>query len=84
MQDRIPTTGYTILRLGKAKHDTSKLAGALKSFGAPVTGLDVPDQIAREIYGYYLILLRPDLHIVWRENAAPDDAVEVARIATGH
>jgi len=84
MQDRIPTVGYTILRLGKPKHDTSKLAGALMSFGAQVTELDVPDQVAREIYGYDLILLRPDLHIVWRENAAPGDAAEIARIATGH
>jgi hypothetical protein len=84
MQDRIPTAGYSILRLGKAKHDGSKLAGALKSFGAPVTELDIPDQVAREIYGFDLILLRPDMHIVWRGNAAPDDATEVARIATGH
>ena len=84
MQDRIPTSGYSILRLGKAKHDGSKLAGALKSFGAPVTELDIPDQVAREIYGFDLILLRPDMHIVWRGNAAPDDATEVARIATGH
>jgi hypothetical protein len=84
MQDRIPTSGYSILRLGNAKHDGSKLAGALKSFGAPVTELDIPDQVAREIYGFDLILLRPDMHIVWRGNAAPDDATEVARIATGH
>ena len=56
----------------------------MTSYGAPVTELDVPDQVAREIYGFDLILLRPDMHIVWRGNAAPDDAAEVARIATGH
>ena len=30
------------------------------------------------------ILLRPDLHVVWRGNAAPENAAEVAAIATGH
>jgi 2-polyprenyl-6-methoxyphenol hydroxylase-like FAD-dependent oxidoreductase len=84
MQDRIPTSGYTILRLGTGPRDSSALANALKSFGAPVAELDVPDQVAREIYGHDLILLRPDMHIVWRGHTAPDDAAEVARIATGH
>jgi len=49
-----------------------------------VTVLDAPDRIAREIYGHDLILLRPDLHVVWRGHAAPEDAAEVAAIATGH
>jgi hypothetical protein len=52
--------------------------------GAPVTVLDVPDRIARDIYGYDLILLRPDLHVVWRGNAEPENAAEVAAIAAGH
>ena len=30
--------------------------------------------IARDIYGYDLILVRPDMHVVWRGNAAPEDA----------
>jgi hypothetical protein len=46
--------------------------------------LDVPDRAAREVYGYDLILLRSDLHVVWRGNAAPEDAAEVAAVATGH
>ena len=28
---------------------------------------------ARAVYGYDLLLLRPDLHVVWRGNAPPDD-----------
>jgi 2-polyprenyl-6-methoxyphenol hydroxylase-like FAD-dependent oxidoreductase len=83
MQDRIPD-GYTILKLGRTKADLSGLERAIRSHGAPVTVLDVPDRIAREIYGYDLILLRPDLHIVWRGNAPPEDAAEIAAIATGH
>jgi 2-polyprenyl-6-methoxyphenol hydroxylase-like FAD-dependent oxidoreductase len=83
MQDRIPD-GYTILKLGGTQADASGLEKAIRSRGAPATILDVPDRIAREIYGYDLILLRPDLHVVWRGQAAPEDATEVAAIATGH
>jgi hypothetical protein len=83
MQDHIPD-GYTILKLGRTKADTSGLEKALRSRGAPTTVLDVPDRVAREIYGYDLILIRPDMHVVWRGNAPPEDAGEVAAIATGH
>jgi 2-polyprenyl-6-methoxyphenol hydroxylase-like FAD-dependent oxidoreductase len=83
MQDRIPD-GYTILKLGGTKADASGLERAIRSHGAPATVLDVPDRIARDIYGYDLILLRPDMHVVWRGNTAPEDAAEVAAIATGH
>ena len=83
MQDRLPAFGYTILRLGNTKADTKPLSDAIAAYGAPITTLDVPDEIAREIYGYDLLLIRPDMHVVWRGHAEPD-AAEVARIATGH
>jgi 2-polyprenyl-6-methoxyphenol hydroxylase-like FAD-dependent oxidoreductase len=83
LQDRVPD-GYTILKLGRAKVDASGLERAIRSHGAPATVLDVPDRIAREIYGYDLILLRSDMHVVWRGNTAPEDAAEIAAIATGH
>jgi hypothetical protein len=83
MQDRIPD-GYAILKLGRTKADVSALEKAIRARGAPVTVLDVPDSAARGVYGYDLILARPDLHVVWRGNAVPDDAAEVAAIATGH
>jgi hypothetical protein len=82
-QDRIPD-GYAILRLGGSHADASGLERAIRARGAPVTVLDVPDQVAREIYDCDLILLRPDLHVVWRGNAAPEDPSEVAAVATGH
>ena len=83
MQDRIGD-GYTILKLGRTAADMRGLESAIADRGAPVTVLDIPDRIAREIYGHDLVLLRPDLHVVWRGNAAPDDASRVAAIATGH
>ena len=83
VQDRIGD-GFTVLKLGRSKLDATGLQRAISARGAPVTVLDIPDRIAREIYGFDLILLRPDLHIVWRGNALPEDPAEVAAVATGH
>jgi 2-polyprenyl-6-methoxyphenol hydroxylase-like FAD-dependent oxidoreductase len=83
IQDHI-ADGFTILKLGHSKVDAGELEQAIRARGAPVQILDVPDRIAREIYGYDLILVRPDLHVVWRGNAPPEDPSEAAAIATGH
>jgi 2-polyprenyl-6-methoxyphenol hydroxylase-like FAD-dependent oxidoreductase len=83
MADRIGQ-GYTLLRLGGAQDDAALLARAFQTFGAPFAVLDARDKHARDIYGYDLILLRPDLHIVWRGNSAPAEPVKLAAIATGH
>jgi 2-polyprenyl-6-methoxyphenol hydroxylase-like FAD-dependent oxidoreductase len=83
IQDRIGA-GYTFLRLGGGTADAGKLAAEFARYGAPFAVLDVPDAPAREVYGYDYILLRPDMHIVWRGNAPPEDAAKLAAIATGH
>ena len=70
IQDRI-AEGYTILQLGNTNADTSGLERAIKSCGAPVSALDIPDAAARDLYQHDIILLRPDLHIVWRGNRVP-------------
>jgi hypothetical protein len=84
MQDRLPAQGYAILRLGGSKADISALSKAIQAYGARIAVLDVPDRVAREVYGHDLLLLRPDLHVVWRGNEPPENAAEVATIATGH
>jgi len=83
IQDRIPD-GYTILTLGGTTADTGGLGRALRARGAPADVLEIPDAVARDVYGYDLILLRPDMHVVWRGKAAPPDPAAVAAIATGH
>jgi flavin-dependent dehydrogenase len=50
---------------------TLAIERAIRSQGAPVTVRDVPDRIGRDICGYDPILLRPDLHAVWRGHSAP-------------
>jgi 2-polyprenyl-6-methoxyphenol hydroxylase-like FAD-dependent oxidoreductase len=83
MQDRIPYDGFTLLRLGRTGADTSGLETTLRASGAPLTVVEVPDDGPRQVYGHDLLLLRPDLHVVWRGNRPPEDPGEVATIATG-
>ena len=83
MQDRI-ADGYTILKLGGSKADARGLQSALRDRGAPVTVIEAGDARAREIYECELVLVRPDLHVVWRGNAVPEDPARIAAVATGH
>ena len=85
VQDRIGNgLTYTLLRLGGTKADTAGLARAFGAGGVPLQILDIPGERPREIYGYDLLLLRPDMHVVWRGNTPPEDPVRLAQLATGH
>ena len=85
MQDRIGYGhGYTLLRLGGTNADASALQRAFTTIGAPVQVLDIADERPRDVYGYDLLLLRPDMHVVWRGNAAPAEPAKLATLATGH
>jgi hypothetical protein len=83
LHDRIGD-GYTLLRLARTQADATPIEKGFASWGAPLTVLNVDDDRLRELYGYDLLLLRPDLHVVWRGNRLPDDPARLADIATGH
>jgi hypothetical protein len=83
VHDRIKD-GYTLLRLGRSKADVSGLQKAFAAFGAPFAVLDLDGEAPRRVYGFDYLMVRPDLHVVWRGNAPPDDPENVARIVTGH
>jgi hypothetical protein len=76
--------GYTLLRLGKERADASGLAAAFKAVAAPFETLDIEPGAPRDVYGFDYILVRPDLHVVWRGNRLPPEPENVARIVTGH
>jgi hypothetical protein len=85
VQDRIGNDlRYTLLRLGHTQADTAGLQRAFAALGAPLQILDIPDAAPRAVYGCDLLLLRPDLHVVWRGNAPPDQPENLARMATGN
>jgi 2-polyprenyl-6-methoxyphenol hydroxylase-like FAD-dependent oxidoreductase len=83
VQDHIPDHGYTLLRLGSTGADTAGLESALHARGAPLTVLDIAEETPRAVYGHDLLLLRPDLHVIWRGNVPPADPAGLAAVATG-
>jgi 2-polyprenyl-6-methoxyphenol hydroxylase-like FAD-dependent oxidoreductase len=85
VQDRIGYGyGYTLLRLGGTQADARALQRAFAAIGAPLQVLDLADARARDVYGYDLLLLRPDMHVVWRGDEAPSEPEKLAALATGH
>jgi len=84
VQDRVGYgRGHTLLRFA-GRGDVEALGRAFAARGAPYAVLDLPDERARDVYGHDLILLRPDLHVVWRGNMLPDDPARLAALATGY
>ncbi|MBZ7926376.1 FAD-dependent monooxygenase [Ensifer adhaerens] len=75
---------YTLLRLGGTGADSGGLAQAFAARGVPFAAVDIAEPRARDIYGYDLILVRPDMHVVWRGRQAPEDADGLAAMVTGH
>jgi len=82
LHDRLGA-GYTLLRLGRTHADTSSLQRSFQDLHAPLEVLDIADERPREIYQFDLLLVRPDLHLVWRGDHLPQDAATIARVATG-
>ncbi len=56
----------------------------MRAIGAPFETLTVSDEVARELYGYDLIFLRPDMHVAWRGNALSEDPAALAALVTGN
>ena len=77
--------GYSLLRLD---NDRVNMSGLISNFADQVVPFEVlafDDPHALEVYeGYELFLLRPDLHIIWRGNDAPEDPTQLVAIATGN
>jgi 2-polyprenyl-6-methoxyphenol hydroxylase-like FAD-dependent oxidoreductase len=83
MQDRIGYGhGYTLVQFAAAGGEA--LEKAFAAAGAPFRTLSLDDPHAREVYGYDFLLLRPDMHVVWRGNRPPEDPERLAAMATGH
>jgi 2-polyprenyl-6-methoxyphenol hydroxylase-like FAD-dependent oxidoreductase len=83
LQDQLPET-YVLLSLGKKSLDTSKLRQSYEKIGAPVTEIRIESDRLRDLYGFDFLVLRPDMHVVWRGNDAPQNPQEIASISTGH
>lgn len=74
---------YTVLNFGQDVSAGNAITSALHDIGAPVQEEIIDDPRLRALYGRDLFLLRPDLHIAWRSNAAPNDPAQLAAHVTG-
>jgi hypothetical protein len=74
---------YTLLDL-RGDCATDAVAQAFHAFGAPLKVLRLDEPEVRQVYGCSMLLLRPDLHIAWRGDRAPENPGALAAIATGH
>lgn len=75
---------FTLLRLSGNPPDTGGLADAARARNIPHVVVDITETQVRDAYGADLVLLRPDHHIAWRGNVAPDAPDELwARITGG-
>jgi 2-polyprenyl-6-methoxyphenol hydroxylase-like FAD-dependent oxidoreductase len=83
IQDRISNAGYTLLCLNN-RHETASLERAFRDRSVPFSILRTASEPARAVYERDLILLRPDMHVVWRGNNPPDNPAELAALVTGH
>ena len=76
--------GYMLLCFGGDTAGAEALTRGFAAYNAPFGTLTLNDGHARGIYGYDLLLLRPDLHVVWRGNRLPGEPAKLAALATGH
>ncbi len=83
LQDLLPET-YILLSLGNKTLDTSQLRESYKAIGAPVSEVRIESSRIRDLYGFDFLILRPDMHVVWRGTDVPQNFREIASISTGH
>jgi hypothetical protein len=83
LHDRIGNE-FTLVNLGQDHQAPAALRQSFAEFGAKLDVVQVESKRAQEVYGYDLVLVRPDLHVVWRGNSVPADHRAIATVATGH
>jgi 2-polyprenyl-6-methoxyphenol hydroxylase-like FAD-dependent oxidoreductase len=76
---------YTLILTPDARADVAALKTAFARLGAPFEVFEARSAAARTVYeGYRLILVRPDLHVVWRGHDEIPEPDQLAALATGH
>lgn len=74
--------GYTLLDLDGGDAAPA-MVSVLQDLGVPLTVLRLAEPQLRAAYQARLLLLRPDLHVAWRGDAAPSDPKSLATLITG-
>lgn len=76
--------GYILLRFDRTI-DVEGVIGAAKDRGLDLKLVDIESRHIADLYERALVLVRPDAHVCWRSDAAPDraEAVRVIAIVAG-
>ncbi len=82
VQDRL-TSGFVLLCLRGSTDGSDELRAGFARLGAPFDALALNSRPALDVYQRNFVLVRPDLHVVWRGDAPPADAAHLAAVATG-
>jgi hypothetical protein len=75
--------GLTLLRLGPDAPAATSFERAAAARGVPFTTVTVTEPGILDVYERRLALVRPDQHIAWRGDVAPDDAGRILDVVTG-
>jgi 2-polyprenyl-6-methoxyphenol hydroxylase-like FAD-dependent oxidoreductase len=67
--------GFVLLKFGDVPSDVVERAAAGR--GVPLRVYRIADDEAAALYGRRLVLVRPDGHVAWRDDRAPDDPLAV-------
>ena len=65
--------GFVLLTFDGAAGDASPIVGAARVRGIPLKMLAIEDDAIAELYERQLVLVRPDGHVAWRDDAPPKD-----------
>jgi len=69
--------GFALLGFGADAADIEALMAAARARGAPLTFTAIDHAEAAALYQRKLVLVRPDGHVAWRGDRAPEDALAV-------
>jgi 2-polyprenyl-6-methoxyphenol hydroxylase-like FAD-dependent oxidoreductase len=68
---------FALLGFGADPTDVDALMAAARVRGVPVTFTAIDHKDAARLYERRLVLVRPDGHVAWRDDRAPDDLLAV-------
>src|SRR5690606_21122754 len=75
--------GFVLLAFDGSAREGGGLAAAAGARGVPFETAAIEDTTIAELYERRLVLVRPDGHVAWRGDAAPEDPGAVIDVVRG-
>ncbi|MFZ4686195.1 MAG: FAD-dependent monooxygenase, partial [Hyphomonadaceae bacterium] len=75
--------GFSLIQLGASTEGVGAFVTAFKAARAPLSVHHFDDPGLLRVYERRLLLVRPDLHVAWRGDRAPEDLAAVVARVTG-